>query len=111
MVIEASRKGSIDAASELIFYIYSFLEKQTTVVHVSPTEDDPTFGFKVKTDEPHKQVYISNASKKSISSSMYKSKNDYGNNLKCAFLTYINDVPVFSKHDAVKQLKLLKDRG
>ena len=27
------------------------------------------------------------------------------------FLTHINDVPVFSKQDAVKQLKLIKDRG
>ena len=32
-------KGSIDAASELEFYIYPFSEKQTTVIHVSPTED------------------------------------------------------------------------
>ena len=52
-------KGSVDAASELKFYIYPFSEKQTTVVHVSPTEDDPTFGF--DTDELHRRVYISNA--------------------------------------------------
>ena len=31
--------------------------------------------------------------------------------MKGAFLTHINDVPVFSKCDAVKQLKLLKDWG
>ena len=41
-------QGSVDVASKLEFYIYPFLEKQTTVVHVSPTEDDPTFGFKWK---------------------------------------------------------------
>ena len=28
-------KGSVDAASKLEFYIYSFLEKQTAVVHIS----------------------------------------------------------------------------
>ena len=97
--------------SELEFYIYPFSEKQTTVVHVSPTEDDPTFGFEMETDELHKRVYISNASKKSTASSIYKSKNGFRNNLKGAFLTHINDIPVFSKLDAIKQLKLLKDRG
>ena len=63
-------KGSVDAASELEFYIYPFSEKQTTVVNVSPTEDDPTFGFEFDTDELHKRVYISNASKKSTASSI-----------------------------------------
>ena len=84
---------------------------QTTIVHVSPTDDDPTFGFEMKADELHKRVYINNDSKKSTASSIYKSKNGFKNHLKGAFLTHINDVPVFSKHDAVKQLKLLKDRG
>ena len=67
-------KGSIDDASDLEFYIYPFSEKQTTVVHVSPTEDNPTFGFEMKTDKLHKRVYISNASAKSTASSIYKSK-------------------------------------
>ena len=49
--------------------------------------------------------------KQSTASSIYKSKNGFRNNLKGAFLTHINDVPVFSKPSAVKQLKLLKDRG
>ena len=48
--------------------------------------------------------------KESTASSIYKSKNGFRNNLKGAFLTHINDLPVFSKPDAVKQLKLLKDR-
>ena len=104
-------QGSVDTASKLEFYIYSFSEKQTTIVHVSPTEDDPTFSFEMKTDELHKQVYISNALKKSTVLAIYKTKNGFRNNLKGAFLTHINDVPVFSKPDAVKQLKLLKDRG
>ena len=69
-------KGSVDAVSELEFYIYPFSEKQTTVVHISPTEDN-TFGFKMETDELHKRVYISNASKKSTASSIYKSKNGF----------------------------------
>ena len=38
-------------------------------------------------------------------------KKGFRNNIKGAFLTHINDVPVFSKQDAVKQLKLSKDRG
>ena len=67
-------KGSVDAVSDLEFYIYPFPEKQTTVVHVSPTEDNPTFGFEMKTDKLHKRVYISNASAKSTASSIYKSK-------------------------------------
>ena len=87
------------------------MENQTTVVHVSPTKDDPTFGFKMDTDELHKRVYISNAAEKSTVSSIFKSKKGFQNNLKDAFLTHINDIPVFSKTDAVKQLKLLKDRG
>ena len=93
------------------FDIYPFSEKQTTVVHVSPTEEDPNFGFKMDTDELHKRVYISSALKKSTASSIYKSKNGFRNNLKGVFLTHINDIPVFSKPDAMKQLKLLKDRG
>ena len=63
-------QGSVDAASELEFYIYPFSEKQTTVVHVSPTDKDPTFGFEMETDELHKRVYISNASKESTASSV-----------------------------------------
>ena len=65
----------------------------------------------MKIDDLHKQVYISNASAKSTASSIYKSKKGFRNNLQGAFLTHINDVPVFSKQSAVKQLKLLKDRG
>ena len=61
-------QGSVDAASELEFYIYTFSEKQTTVVHVSLTEEDPTFGFEIETDELHKRVYISDTSKKSTAS-------------------------------------------
>ena len=38
-------KGSVDASSELEFYIYPFSEKQNTDFHVSPTEDNPTLGF------------------------------------------------------------------
>ena len=53
---------------------------QTTVVHVSPTEDDPIFGFEMKTDDLHKQVYISNAAAKSTASSIYKSKKGLRNN-------------------------------
>ena len=75
------------------------------------SEEDPTFGFEMDTDELHKRVYISNAAQKSSASSIYKTKNWFWNNLKGAFLTHVNDVPVFSKCDAVKQLKLLKDRG
>ena len=104
-------QGSVDAASKLEFYIYPFSEKQTPVVHVFPTEEDPTFSFEMETDELHRRVYISNASKKSTASYIYKSNNGFRNNLKGAFLTHINDIPVFSKPDAVKQLKLLKDRG
>ena len=65
----------------------------------------------METDELHKRVYISNASKKSTASPIYKSKNGFRNNLRGAFLTHINHTPVFSKLDAIKQLKLLKDRG
>ena len=99
-------QGSINAASKLEFYIYPFSEKQITVVHVSPNEEDPTFGFEMKTNDLHKRVYISNVSKKSTASFIYKSKNGFRNNLKGAFLTHINNVPVFSKHDIVKQLKI-----
>ena len=77
-------KGSIDAASKLEFYICLFLEKQTTVVHVSPTEGDPTFDFEMETDELHKRVYVSDTSKKSTASLIYKSKNGFRNNLKGA---------------------------
>ena len=62
-------------------------------------------------DELHKRVYISNEAKKSTASSIFKSKKGFRNNLKGALLTHINDIPFFSKSDAVKQLKLLKDRG
>ena len=82
--------------------MYSLLEKQTTVVHVSPTEDDPSFGFDLKTDDLYKQVYIGDASKKLIASSIYKSKNSFRNNLKDTFLTHINDISIFSKSNAVK---------
>ena len=82
-------QGSVDAASELEFYIYPFSEKQTPVVHVSTTEEDPTFGFERETDELHKRVYISDASEKSTASSIYKSKNGFRNNLKrCAPYSY-----------------------
>ena len=69
------------------------------------------FGFDLKTDELYKQVYIGDATKKSSASSIYKSRYGFRNNLKDAFLTHINDVSVFSKPDAVKKLKLLKDGG
>ena len=69
------------------------------------------FGFDLKTDELYKQVYIGDATKKSSASFIYKSKNGFINNPKGVFLTYINAIPVFSKSDAVEQLKLLKDRG
>ena len=67
-------KGSVDAVSDLEFYIYLFSEKQSTVVHVLPTEDDPTFGYEMKTDKLHKRVYISNASAKSTALFIYNKK-------------------------------------
>ena len=57
------------------------------------------------------KVYISNASKKPTASSIYKSKNGFKSNLKGAFLAHTNDIPVFQSPNAVKQLKLLRDRG
>ena len=104
-------EGPVNASSDLEFYIYPFSEKQTTVVNVSPTNEDPTFGFDLKTDELYKRVYIGDAKEKSSASAIYKSKKGFRNNLKGAFLTHINDVPVFSKPDAIAQLKLLKERG
>ena len=65
----------------------------------------------MKTNELHKRIYISNTSKESTVSSIYKLNNDFRNNLMGAFLTHMNDVSIFLKHNAVKQLKLLKDRG
>ena len=102
---------NVDAASDLELHHYSFLENQTTVVHASLNENDPIVGFEMKTGVLYKLVYISNASSKSITSSIYKFKKCFRNNLKGAFLTHINDIPVFSKADAVKQLKILIDRG
>ena len=54
---------------------------------------------------------IGDALKKSPVSSIFKSMNSFRKNFKGVFLTHINNIPVFSKPDAVKQLKLLKDRG
>ena len=36
--------------------------------------EDPTFGFEMEIDEFQQRVYISNASKKSTASSIYKFK-------------------------------------
>ena len=98
-------------SSELEFYIYPFSEKQSTVVYVSLTEDNPTFGFDLKTNDLYKWVYIGDALNESTASSIYKFKNSFRNNLNGVSLTHINVLPVFSTPDAVKQLKLLKDRG
>ena len=55
-------KGFVYTSSNLEFYIYPFLEEQPTFVHDFPIEENPTFGFEMKTDELHKRVYINNAS-------------------------------------------------
>ena len=67
------------------------------------------FGFDLKPDELYKQFYTIDDTKKSSTSPIYKFENCFRNNLKGTFLTYINDLPISSKADAVKQLKLIKD--
>lgn len=100
-------KRSGDVSSTLEFNVYPFSEKQTTIVHVSPTEEDSTFSFNLKTVELYKQVYIGDATKRSSASFIYKSKDGFRNDLKVIFFTHINDVPVFPNSDDVQQLKLL----
>ena len=78
---------------------------------VPPDNTDPTFGFEFKTDELYKRVYVSDVANKSCAASIYKSKKGFRNNLKGAFLTHVNNTPVFSKVDAIKQLKILQDQG
>ena len=80
-------------------------------MHASPTDGDPTFGCDLKTDELYTRNFIDDAKKKFNFSSIQKSKYCLRNNLKGVFLTHINDVPLFSKPDTVRKIKLLQDIG
>ena len=44
--------------------MYPFSEKQTPVIHVSPIEDNPTFGFDLKTNDLYTRVYSGDALEK-----------------------------------------------
>ena len=97
--------------SDLEFYVYWFSEKQIATVIVPSTNEDPEFGFKFATDNLYRRVFIKNVKKKSCASSIFKTTKSFNNNMRGAFLTHINNNPVFSEADAVAQLKTLQDQG
>lgn len=82
-------------------------QKQITTVTVPSTNEDTKSGFEFATNDLYRRIFIKNVEKKSCASSIFKTTKSSNNNIRGAFLTHINNNPVFSEANAVAHLKTL----
>ena len=105
---------------DLHFLVYPFSDKHVTVIYVLFTVKDLSFGLELKYDDLLGSTYVLNI-KDNVTSSDAKSFGDIKRSFqkpRGAYITHINNDPVFSTKQATEKLKYLyykflqdKDQG
>ena len=97
------------SSSDLEFFIYPFSEKENATISVLPNNADESFGFKLRDDELYGRTFVQDVAN-TKSSSAAKAYGDFKRScwkLRGAFITHIDNEPVFSTAQAMERLRSL----
>jgi len=81
----------------------------TMVKGVPVTDDDPSYGLTLESDELNHRAYVSDVKENSTADKMYATHKSTLKNIKGAYLVGINGKRVFGKDDAISMLPQLYD--
>jgi len=95
------------SVDQFTFHLNPF--SYTMVKGVPVTDDDPSFGLTLASDELSHRAYVTDVKENSTADKMYASHKSTLKNVKGAYLVGINGKKVFSKEDAISMLRQLHD--
>jgi len=95
------------SVDQFTFHLNPF--SYTMVKGVKVTDDDPSYGLTLATDELNHRAYVTDVKKDSTADKMYSTHKSTLKNVKGAYLVGINGKPVFGKDDAISMLRQLYD--
>ena len=100
------------AASDLDFFVYPFADKEDVTLTVNPKAKDDSFGFQLASDNLTGCTYVKEVTD-GVSSTVVKAFKTLESSCKqlCgAYITHINNVPVFLTAQAKTQLQMLYEQ-
>jgi len=95
------------SVDQFTFHLNPF--SYTMVKGVPVTDDDPSFGLTLASDQLSHRAYVADVKENSMADKMYASHTSTLKNVKGAYLVGINGKKVFSKEDAISMLRQLHD--
>jgi len=96
------------SVDQFTFHLNPF--SYTMVKGVQVTDDDPSYGLTLATDELNHRAYVTNVKENSTADKMYATHKSTLKNVKGAYLVGINGKRVFGKDDAISMLRQLYDK-
>jgi hypothetical protein len=101
-----SQESSID---EFHFRLNPFAHTMTK--HLQVRCRNPTFGLTIGADEVNNRAYITDIKRGSSASRLFSSHKATTNKIRYAYIVKINDMPIFTKDEAIQCLRKLHDDG
>jgi hypothetical protein len=86
-----------------------FSHTLSKLVKVSSSNRSPTFGFTLATDTLNNRVFVERIAPSSMASTLFGRPKTTNNKIRGAYIVAVNDVLVFTKEEAVAQLRKLFD--
>ena len=95
------------SVDQFIFHLSPF--SYTVVKGVQVTDDDPSYGLTLASDELSHRAYVTDVQENSTTDKMHATHKSTLKNVKGAYLVGINGKQVFGKDDAISMLRQLYD--
>jgi len=95
------------SVDQFTFHLNPF--SYTMVKGVQVTDDDPSYGLTLASDELNHRAYVTDVKENSTADKMYATHKSTLKNVKGAYLVGINGKRVFGKDDAISMLRQLYD--
>jgi len=95
------------SVNQFTFHLNPF--SYTMVKGAKVTDDDPSYGLTLASDELNHRAYVTNVKENSTADKMYATHKSTLKNVKGAYLVGINGKTVFGKDDAISMLRQLYD--
>jgi len=96
------------SVDQFTFHLIPF--SYAMVKGVQVTDDDPSYGLTLATNELNHRAYVTNIKENSAADKMYATHKSTLKNVKGAYLVGINGKRVFGKDDAISMLRQLYDK-
>jgi hypothetical protein len=90
---------------EFVVFSNPFSHTLTESLRIPVSNKSPTFGFDLRTDELNNRVFVEKIRPNSPASKIRSTPKATNNALRGAYLVAVNDVLVFTKDEAVKELQ------